>query len=107
MLCRLNVLLVIDCVDWSDEESWTKTCRKLCGSLLYADSTLNITGQFAKSNGLPLHLDGARLLHASTFLGCSADELTRDVDSVMMCISKGLGAPVGSLLAGSKEFCNQ
>ncbi|XP_022693161.1 uncharacterized protein LOC111262842 isoform X2 [Varroa jacobsoni] len=62
-------------------------------------------GNFAKVNRLPLHLDGARILNASTYLHCAPSELTKNADSVMMCISKGLGAPIGSLLAGTKDFC--
>jgi threonine aldolase len=55
-------------------------------------------------NNLKLHLDGARLFHASTKLNCPASEITRHYDSVSVCLSKGLGAPVGSLLLGSKTI---
>jgi threonine aldolase len=58
----------------------------------------------ARAAGLPVHLDGARVFHAATFLGISVAELTRGFDSVMFCLSKGLCAPVGSLLVGSTEF---
>jgi threonine aldolase len=54
--------------------------------------------------GLPVHLDGARIFNAAAALGCSAREIAARVDSVMFCLSKGLCAPVGSLLAGTKEF---
>jgi threonine aldolase len=54
--------------------------------------------------GLPVHLDGARIFNAATALGCSASEIASRVDSVMFCLSKGLCAPVGSLLAGTKDF---
>lgn len=54
--------------------------------------------------GLPVHLDGARIFNASIALGKSVKELTRKFDSVMFCLSKGLGAPVGSMLVGSREF---
>lgn len=53
---------------------------------------------------LPLHLDGARIFNASVATGHSVVELTRKFDSVMFCLSKGLGAPVGSMLVGSKAF---
>jgi threonine aldolase len=53
---------------------------------------------------LKVHLDGARIFNASVALGKPVAELTRKFDSVMFCLSKGLGAPVGSLLVGSKEF---
>jgi threonine aldolase len=54
--------------------------------------------------GLSLHLDGARLYNASVKLGVDAREITRHFDSVSVCLSKGLGAPIGSVLCGSSEF---
>lgn len=59
---------------------------------------------FARTKGLSLHLDGARLFNASVAQGVDVREITRGFDSVSVCLSKGLGAPVGSLLCGSKEF---
>jgi threonine aldolase len=58
----------------------------------------------ARKRGLAAHLDGARLFNAAVALGCRADELTRDFDSVSLCLSKGLGAPVGSVLCGDAAF---
>ena len=58
----------------------------------------------AHAAGLPVHLDGARIFNAAVSLGKSVRELTEKFDSVMFCVSKGLGAPVGSLLVGSREF---
>ncbi|HAW71629.1 MAG TPA: low-specificity L-threonine aldolase [Firmicutes bacterium] len=60
--------------------------------------------QAAHGKGLRVHLDGARIFNAAAALGVKADKLTRSCDSVMFCLSKGLAAPVGSLLAGSAEF---
>jgi threonine aldolase len=57
----------------------------------------------AKEAGLPVHLDGARVFNAATALGVSVKELTRGFATVMFCLSKGLGAPVGSMLVGSRE----
>ncbi|MDR1585893.1 MAG: threonine aldolase [Treponema sp.] len=54
--------------------------------------------------GLPVHLDGARIFNAAAALGCEARDIARRADSVMFCLSKGLCAPVGSLLAGPKDF---
>lgn len=59
---------------------------------------------FAQSKGIPVHLDGARIFNAATALGVPVRELTQYTDSVMLCLSKGLCAPVGSLLAGTQEF---
>jgi threonine aldolase len=58
----------------------------------------------AKSRGLSVHLDGARIFNAAAALGVDVRELTRGVDSVNVCLSKGLAAPVGSVICGSKEF---
>ena len=58
----------------------------------------------ARKAGLPIHLDGARLFNAAAFLGVDAAQIAGHVDSVMFCLSKGLCAPVGSMLAGSKDF---
>ncbi|MBI3975112.1 MAG: low-specificity L-threonine aldolase [Armatimonadetes bacterium] len=55
-------------------------------------------------HGLRVHLDGARIFNAAVALGADARDLTRDADSVMFCVSKGLSAPVGSLLAGEAAF---
>ena len=59
---------------------------------------------FTRENGLALHLDGARLYNAAVKLGVDAREITRHFDSVSVCLSKGLGAPVGSVLCGSVEL---
>ncbi len=53
---------------------------------------------------IPVHLDGARVFNAAVYLGVDVKQLTQYCDSVMFCLSKGLGAPVGSMLAGTKEF---
>lgn len=58
----------------------------------------------AHQHGLAVHLDGARIFNAATALETSAAELARDCDSVMFCLSKGLAAPVGSMLAGDADF---
>jgi threonine aldolase len=58
----------------------------------------------AHEAGFPVHLDGARVFNAAIALGVDARELTGPVDSVMFCLSKGLSAPVGSMLAGSTAF---
>ena len=61
----------------------------------------------ANRHHIPIHLDGARLFNAAVSLGIEAKELTQHVDSVMFCLSKGLCAPVGSILAGSRKFIDQ
>lgn len=61
----------------------------------------------AKANGLIAHMDGARLLNAVVGSGVKATEMTRQVDTVWLDLSKGLGCPIGGVLAGSKAFINE
>ena len=61
----------------------------------------------AHAAGLPVHLDGARIFNAATALGKPVAEITKKFDSVMFCLSKGLGAPVGSMLVGSRDFIDK
>ncbi|ODU01035.1 MAG: threonine aldolase [Pseudonocardia sp. SCN 72-86] len=61
----------------------------------------------ARAAGLSVHLDGARLWHAAVALGVPPGALTVGADTVQVCLSKGLGAPVGSLVAGSAEFTEE
>lgn len=60
--------------------------------------------QEAKRHNLLVHVDGARLFNATTFLNVEAKELIEGADSLMFCLSKGLGAPIGSMLCGSNDF---
>jgi threonine aldolase len=62
------------------------------------------TREIADEWKVPIHLDGARIFNAAAALGCDARDIASMADSVMFCLSKGLCAPVGSLLAGKKEF---
>ena len=68
----------------------------------YMDSVKQICDQ----NELKLHIDGARIFNASVALEMPVSELTKSVDSLTFCLSKGLGAPVGSVIVGNKEFIN-
>jgi len=61
----------------------------------------------AHERSIPVHLDGARIFNAAVALGRPVAEITRKFDSVMFCLSKGLGAPVGSMLVGSRAFIDQ
>jgi threonine aldolase len=94
--------------------------HRVCTGLIELENTSNLAGgsvyplaytddivDHAHAAGLPVHLDGARIFNASAALGKSVVELTRKFDSVMFCLSKGLGAPVGSMLVGSKEFIEE
>ena len=105
--------------------SWEQVKRKISPSIYYyaqtglisLENTHNMAGgtvypqeiaddicDRAHEAGLPVHLDGARIFNAAAALGKPVAEITRKFDSVMFCLSKGLGAPVGSLLVGSRKF---
>lgn len=79
----------------------------LAGGSVYPLEVSNEICDRAREAGLPVHLDGARIFNAAVATGHTVEELTRKFDSVMFCFSKGLGAPVGSMLLGSKEFIEE
>jgi threonine aldolase len=79
------------------------THNRCGGSVLTAAYTSEIC-KMAHSHGLRVHLDGARIFNAEVALGTPAATLAASVDSVCFCLSKGLSAPVGSILCGSKDF---
>lgn len=74
------------------------------GGRVYPLGKIQSITSWARANGLVAHLDGARLWNAVVATGIAAKEWARHFDSVSVCFSKGLGAPVGSALAGSREF---
>ena len=74
------------------------------GGTVYPTARVEEICDHAHTLGLRVHLDGARVFNAATALGENVAQMTRKVDSVMFCLSKGLGAPVGSMVAGSKAF---
>jgi len=76
------------------------------GGKIYPLDELKKIHKLAKKNNLKMHLDGARLWNASVATGISLKEYAKYFDSVMVCFSKGLGAPVGSMVIGSKEYIN-
>jgi threonine aldolase len=76
------------------------------GSVLTRARTEDICARAHEMN-LPVHLDGARIFNAAVALGETVAALARPADSVMFCLSKGLGAPVGSMLLGSRSFIEE
>jgi threonine aldolase len=78
--------------------------HNMAGGTIYETSQVAEICDLAHDAGLKVHLDGARIFNAATALGEKVRDMTRKVDSVMFCLSKGLGAPVGSMLAGSEAF---
>lgn len=75
-----------------------------CGGVALSAEYTRQVGKLAHESGLKLHLDGARIFNAAAVLGVSPASLAEPADSVTFCLSKGLCAPVGSVLCGSKEF---
>jgi threonine aldolase len=77
------------------------------GGSIYPVEKMADIYRFAKSKGLLVHLDGARLWNASVATGIKPHEYAQWADSVSVCLSKGLGAPIGSLITGSKAFIDR
>lgn len=75
-----------------------------CGGAVLTPAYIDSVGALAKAHGLKLHIDGARLWNAAVALSASPAQLATAADSVNVCFSKGLAAPVGSAVAGSQEF---
>jgi threonine aldolase len=107
---------------WADIEPviYRRGSFRAATGLIEIENTANLTGgrctslpvieeiwSHAKERKLPVHLDGARIFNASTALGVDVKTLTRGFDTVMFCLSKGLCAPVGSMLVGSAELMDQ
>jgi threonine aldolase len=76
----------------------------MAGGTVYPTERVDEICKNAHTLGLKVHLDGARVFNAAAALNEPVARMTKNVDSVMFCLSKGLGAPVGSMIVGSKEF---
>jgi threonine aldolase len=77
------------------------------GGTCYSQEEIDQIGEIARKHECALHMDGARLFNASVAADVEPDRMVRDCDTVSICLSKGLGAPVGSVLAGSRELIEQ
>ena len=75
-----------------------------CGGTVQSVEYTRQVAEFAHARGLKVHLDGARVFNAAAALGVDVRELTAPVDSITFCLSKGLSAPVGSVLCGTRDF---
>ena len=74
------------------------------GGTCYSQENLDAIAKVAHENDCAVHMDGARLFNAAIATGTNPARIVRDYDSISICLSKGLGSPVGSLLVGSSEF---
>ena len=78
--------------------------HNMAGGTVYPTDVAAEICDRAHEAGLKVHLDGARVFNAATYLGQTVAAITRNFDSVQFCLSKGLGAPVGSMIVGKREF---
>ena len=78
--------------------------HNMAGGTVYPTEIAEEICDNAHAQGIRVHLDGARVFNAATYLKSDVASITRKFDSVQFCVSKGLGAPVGSLIVGSQEF---
>jgi threonine aldolase len=78
--------------------------HNLCGGAPLEPAYIRSVAEVARRHGVKLHIDGARLFNAAAALGVAARQLAEDADSVSFCLSKGLAAPVGSLVCGTRGF---
>ncbi len=81
--------------------------QNACGGIPLSAKYMRSVGNLAHDLGIKMHVDGARIFNAAIALNTSADELVEPADSIMFCLSKGLCAPVGSVLCGSEEFISR
>ncbi len=78
--------------------------QNICGGVPLTPAYTRQVGEIAHQNGLSLHIDGARIFNSAVAQNISVRELVEPADSVMFCLSKGLAAPIGSMLLGSEKF---
>lgn len=81
-----------------------ETTHNRCGGVVLPVEYMDAAGELAHRHGMPLHVDGARLWNAAVALGVSPARILQGADSASLCLSKGLAAPVGSVVVGSREF---
>ena len=78
--------------------------QNICGGVPLTPAYTREVGKMAHRNGLSLHIDGARIFNSAVAQNISAKELVEPADSVMFCLSKGLAAPIGSMIVGTQKF---
>jgi threonine aldolase len=81
--------------------------HNVCGGAYISPAYTNAVAEIARRNGVFLHIDGARIFNAAVAQDIAVSELTKGADSVTFCLSKGLCAPVGSLICGSHAFISK
>jgi threonine aldolase len=81
--------------------------HNMCGGKVLPLDWIEKVKNISKDYNIPVHMDGARIMNAAVYLKVPVARVARDVDTVCFCLSKGLGAPIGSILAGSKAFVDK
>lgn len=81
--------------------------HNMAGGRVYDQNAIDEICDRAHERGIPVHIDGARIFNASVATGTPVDRIVAKADTVMFCLSKGLGAPVGSMLAGPKHLIDK
>ncbi|NLM05029.1 MAG: low-specificity L-threonine aldolase [Clostridiales bacterium] len=81
--------------------------HNMAGGMAISLDNMNEIYTLAQKNNIPVHLDGARIFNAAEYLNVDVKKIAKYADSVMFCFSKGLAAPVGSMLVGTKEFIDK
>lgn len=97
-----------------DDEHWPRTCliclentHNRCNGSPLMPEYIEKVAEIAKRYDLSVHLDGARIFNAAVALDVDVKEFTRNVDSLILCLSKGLSAPIGSIVCGTTEFIDE
>lgn len=86
---------------------WVENTHNMGGGRVTTLEEMGRIGALCRQEGIPLHMDGARIFNAAVATGVPAAQYASHVDSLSFCLSKGLGAPVGSVIVGSRSFCEE
>ena len=78
--------------------------QNMCGGATLTQDDMKSVADVAHANGIPVHVDGARIFNAAVALEAPVSELVKDVDSLTFCLSKGLSCPIGSIIVGSEDY---
>jgi threonine aldolase len=102
---------VVDSIRHGYDDHWPiskliciENSHNMCGGIALSKQYVDSISDIAHSNNLKIHMDGARIFNAAVAQQTPVAELCQSVDSISICLSKGLGAPLGSVLVGSSEF---
>lgn len=102
---------ILDCIRHGTDDHWPSTTllclensHNMCGGVALPKTYFDEMGRLAHKHNMNVHVDGARIFNAAIAQEISVKDLCENVDSISICLSKGLGAPLGSVLVGDDEF---